>query len=227
VGETLKLKWEHVSADGVLTFIYTKTGKIRCVGGTPEIQAVLAALPRIHPYVFTNARTGRPYTREGMSATFRRAKRRAGIVIPGRAFHLLRHALATRLVAGHVDIKTVAAILGHSTPRMLLERYAHESEARKQAALAAHPGTVGHVLGTAGWAEEKVWSRTDEKTEEKVVDGRRLELPTSALRTRSARSRNPLNCHDLDSRFGVMSSRQDHAESGAILHSGAGRLSTN
>ena len=129
----------------------------------------MAALPRIHLYVFTNARTGRPYTREGMSATLRRAKERAGIVIPGRAFHLLRHALATRLVAGHVDIKTVAAILGHSTPRMLLERYAHESEARKQAALAAHPGTVGHILGTAGWAEQKAWTRTDEKIEEQLA----------------------------------------------------------
>jgi integrase len=53
-----------------------------------------------------------------MSATLRRAKERAGIVIPGRGFHLVRHALATRLVAGNVDIKTVAAILGHSTPRM-------------------------------------------------------------------------------------------------------------
>jgi hypothetical protein len=65
--------------------------------------------------------------------------------------------------------------------RVLLERYAHESEARKQA---AHPGTVGHIVGTAGRAEQKVWSGTDEKIEEKVVDGRRLELPTSALRTR-------------------------------------------
>src|SRR5229473_198789 len=29
----------------------------------------------------------------------------------------------------------------------------------------------------------KVWRQTDEKVEERVVDGRRLELPTSALRT--------------------------------------------
>jgi hypothetical protein len=54
----------------------------------------------------------------------------------------------------------------------------------KQAALAANPGAVGHVLGTPGWAEQKVWKGTDEKAEEIVVDGRRLELPTSALRTR-------------------------------------------
>jgi Phage integrase family len=99
----------------------------------------------------------------------------------------LRHALATPLVAGHVDIKTVAAILGHSTPRMLLERYAHESESRKQAAL-AHPGTVGHILDTAAWAEQKVWTPTAENLQEKVVDGRRLELLTSALRTRRSPS---------------------------------------
>jgi len=43
VGETLKLKWTDVSDDGVLTFVHTKSGKIRCVGGTAEIQAVLAA----------------------------------------------------------------------------------------------------------------------------------------------------------------------------------------
>src|SRR6266446_5856367 len=91
---------------------------------------------------------------------------------------------ATRLVAANVDIKTVSTILGHSTSRMLLERYAHESEARKRAALAAHPGTVGHVLGTPGWAEQKVWKQTADKIQEKVVDGARLELATSALRTR-------------------------------------------
>jgi len=78
---------------------------------------------------------------------------------------------------------TNSTILGHSTSRMLLERYAHESDARKQAVIAANPGTVGHVLGTPGWAEETVWRQSDEKNEEKVVDGRRLELPTSALRT--------------------------------------------
>jgi len=184
VGETLQLRWSDVSEDGVLTFVHTKSGKIRCVGGTPEIQAVLAALPRQYPHVFTNARTGKPYTRDGMGATLRRAKARASISGSGRAFHLLRHAVATRLVAGNVDVETVTAILGHSTSRMLLERYAHESDARKRAALAAHAGTVGHILGTAQWADAPAWKPTREVVQENLVDGRRLELPTSALRTR-------------------------------------------
>ena len=42
---------------------------------------------------------------------------------------------------------------------------------------------VGHILGTPGWAEQKVWRQTHEVVGEMVVDGRRLELPTSALRT--------------------------------------------
>jgi integrase len=184
VGETLALRWEDVSDEGVLTFLYTKTGKIRCVGGTEEIQAVLKVLPRTRAHVFASPRTGTPYTVDGLRSTLRRAIDRAGLDGRGVSFHTLRHSFATRLVAANVDIKTVSTILGHSTSRMLLERYAHESDARKQAAIAANPGTVGHILGTPGWAEETVWRQSDEKTEEKVVDGRRLELPTSALRTR-------------------------------------------
>jgi integrase len=186
VGETLALRWEDVSEDGVLTFLHTKTGKIRCVGGTEEIQTVLNALPRAHAHVFASPRTGKAYTGDGLRSMLRRALRRAHIDPSGVSFHTLRHTVATRLVAASVDIKTVSAILGHSTSRMLLERFAHESETRKQSALAAHPGTVGHILGTPGWAEQPVWKPTNELSEEKVVDGRRLELPTSALRTQAA-----------------------------------------
>ena len=177
------MKWQDVSDDGVLTFVHTKTGKIRSVGGTDEIRAVLDALPRTRAHVFANPRPGQPYTADGLRSMLRRAIARADAG-PGISFHTLRHSFATRSVAANVDIKTVSAILGHSTSRMLLEQYAHESETRKQAALAANPGAVGHVLGTPGWAEQKVWKATNELSEEKVVDGRRLELPTSALRTR-------------------------------------------
>jgi Phage integrase family len=95
----------------------------------------------------------------------RRALERAHINGPV-SFHTLRHSFATRLVAANVDIKTVSTILGHSTSRLLLERYAHEAESRKTAALAANPGAVGHIVGTPGWAEQKTWTPTDEKIEE-------------------------------------------------------------
>jgi len=114
VGETLALRWEDVSEDGVLTFLHTKTGKIRCVGGTEEIQAVLNALPRAHAQVFASPRTGKAYTGDGLRSMLRRALRRAHIDPSGVSFHTLRHT-----VAASVDIKTVSAILGRSTSRML------------------------------------------------------------------------------------------------------------
>ena len=73
----------------------------------------------------------------------RRAIRLAGIDGNGVMFHTLRHTVATRMVGANVDIKTVSAILGHSTSRMLLERYAHESETRKREALAANTAPLG------------------------------------------------------------------------------------
>jgi hypothetical protein len=65
--------------------------------------------------------------------------------------------IATRLVAANVDIKTVSAILGHSTSHLLLERHAHESE---QAALASNPVPLGtfwahRVGGAEGVARDR------------------------------------------------------------------------
>jgi integrase len=63
VDETLALTWDDISEDGVLTFRFTKTGKIRCGGGTDEIVEVLNALPRTHTHVFASPRTGTAYMR--------------------------------------------------------------------------------------------------------------------------------------------------------------------
>jgi integrase len=105
IGETLALRWQDVSDDGVLTFLHTKTGKIRCVGGTDEIKAVLEALPKTHPHVFASPRTGEPYTADGLRSMLRRAIERAGVDGRGVSFHTFRHSVATRLVAANVDIK--------------------------------------------------------------------------------------------------------------------------
>src|SRR5215813_13163748 len=149
------------------------------------IEAILA--PAEHP---AELGTNNSQTLHGgwLRTILRRAIERAHIDGRGVSFHTLRHSIASRLVAANVDIKTVSTILGHGTSRMLLERYAHESEARKRAAISAHTGAVGHILGTPGWEEQRVWRQTEEKIEEKLVDGRRLELPTSALRTRRSPS---------------------------------------
>lgn len=64
--------------------------------------------------------------------------RRAGITRRIRPYDL-RHAFATELIAGGVDIGTVAKLMGHSTPTMLLMHYQHVMDTQKRAAVEALP----------------------------------------------------------------------------------------
>ncbi|WP_299396024.1 site-specific integrase [uncultured Desulfovibrio sp.] len=66
------------------------------------------------------------------------ALRRAGISRRIRPYDL-RHAFATELIAGGVDIGTVAKLMGHSSPTMLLHHYQYVMDAQKRAAVEALP----------------------------------------------------------------------------------------
>lgn len=69
--------------------------------------------------------------------------RRAGITRRIRPYDL-RHAFATGLIAGGTDIGTVAKLMGHSGPAMLLTHYQHVMDTQKRAAVEALP-EIGHV----------------------------------------------------------------------------------
>ena len=71
------------------------------------------------------------------------ALRRAGITRRIRPYDL-RHAFATELIAGGVDIGTVAKLMGHSSPTMLLTHYQYVMDGQKRAAVEALPDFV-HV----------------------------------------------------------------------------------
>jgi Phage integrase family len=45
--------------------------------------------------------------------------------LQGVSFHSLRHAAASRLIAGGLDPVTVAAVLGHEDPTITLKIYSH------------------------------------------------------------------------------------------------------
>jgi hypothetical protein len=93
---------------------------------------VLAAQPRIHPWVFTNAKTEEPY--KSVRKVFEAAVGRAGIATRDITLHTLRHTALSRMIASGFDTFTVMSISGHSSTRML-ERYTHPTEARKVGAL--------------------------------------------------------------------------------------------
>lgn len=56
--------------------------------------------------------------------------------LSGAHFHTLRHTFATRLLELGVDVKTVSALLGHSSARTTLDFYAHSLSEQQRAAVA-------------------------------------------------------------------------------------------
>ena len=100
--------------------------------------------PAASDLVFTTAR-GTALNRARVSQALKRALARAGLPASVR-FHDLRHAAATEMLAGGVDVPTAAAILGHSRNSVTLDVYGHHRPERLAAAIAA--------LGRALRAEE-------------------------------------------------------------------------
>lgn len=71
------------------------------------------------------------------------ALRRAGITRRIRPYDL-RHAFATDLIAGGVDVGTVSKLMGHSSPTMILTHYQYVMDKQKRAAVEALPD-IGNV----------------------------------------------------------------------------------
>ena len=64
------------------------------------------------------------------------ALNRAGITRRIRPYDL-RHAFATDLIAGGVDVGTVLKLMGHSSPTMILTHYQYVMDRQKRAAVEA------------------------------------------------------------------------------------------
>ena len=94
--------------------------------------------------VFPNERGGiiekQNYHRRGWKPLLRRAGLPANTT-----FHALRHTFATHCLQQGIDIPTVQAWLGHSTPKMLLEVYAHYIPSHGEAQL----DQLGEIFGKA------------------------------------------------------------------------------
>ena len=84
-----------------------------------------------------------PWFPDSASRRFHRLCQQAGV--PGVRLHDLRHYVATRLLAGGIDVRTIAGRLGHRNAATTLNVYAHFlAEADREAAR-----QLGNVLSTA------------------------------------------------------------------------------
>lgn len=107
-GDLIKLAWNH-ERDGALGFLTSKRKRYVTIPITAECRALLAEIPRRGPIILTTGRTKRPWTTDGLRASFGDAKRKAGVV---RTFHDLRRNAATRLCEAGLDSGQVASIMG-------------------------------------------------------------------------------------------------------------------
>lgn len=153
VGEVCGLRWEDIDCEeGTLrvcrtvqrcaaggkggTFLMIgapKTTSARRVVPTPSfLLERLRALPGADGMGFIFARNGRATEPRTLQRRLEGSLRRAGI--RGAHFHTLRHTFATRLLELGADLKTISVLLGHRSPKITLELYAHATlEQRRRA----------------------------------------------------------------------------------------------
>lgn len=128
-GEIVPLHWGRIDLKNhVIVLGDTKNGDCRIVPLNEKAEAALRALP--HPI-----RGGRLFTfhnSNGLSAAFRRACKRAGIV--GLRFHDLRHEAASRFAAQGMDVTMLAKVMGWKSLQMAM-RYLNPTAAELVAAV--------------------------------------------------------------------------------------------
>ena len=119
IGEVLAVRWEHVDFEaGRLLLPDTKTGR-RHHGLPSAALAVLANLPRIGDWAFTNTGTA-PATYKYVRAQFAAAAKAAGL--EDARLHDLRRTVMTRAAAAGVGTHVLRDLLGHKTTAMA-DRY--------------------------------------------------------------------------------------------------------
>lgn len=134
-GEALGLRWADVDLNRrMLTVRHsydgrTKSGKHRTVPVPAPLAAILTAYRLADPWkgelCFLNERGEMFSPNAKLEVLFRRALERAKL--PRIRVHDLRHVFASHFVMGGGDIFTLQRILGHSTPQLTSDTYAHLS----------------------------------------------------------------------------------------------------
>lgn len=108
--DLIRLAWNHES-DGAFGYLTSKRSKFVTIPITPACRALLGSIERRGPIILTTSRGKRPWTADGLRASFSEACKQAGVK---RTFHDLRRTAATTLLAAGVEASQVAMIMGWS-----------------------------------------------------------------------------------------------------------------
>ena len=159
LGEVCGLKWSDIDFDkDIITVRRTvqriadshavqEGQKTRLVIGAPKSASSSRTLPipefittllkqfyeKSEPDGYVFGRNMSPADPRTLQRQFFKLTQRAGI--SSAHFHTLRHTFATRLLELKTDVKTVSALLGHSSARTTLDFYAHSLNEQQRAAV--------------------------------------------------------------------------------------------
>jgi integrase len=102
-GELLALRWVDIS-DTEMVFLENEERQGASDPDRAVDSGVLDECPEAgSPWVFTNPRTGKPFTVNGMAHVFARALKRARIASDDVTLHTLRHTALSRMIASGYD----------------------------------------------------------------------------------------------------------------------------
>ena len=125
-----------------LTDVLKTSASHRSIPAPPELMAYLRRIKSTATSITVlHTRAGKPVAPGMAGDAYSRFKS-----VSGLHPHRLRHTYATRLVESGMDIKEVQYLLGHSTPNMTLNIYAHYDRRTREAATALKVANVSFTL---------------------------------------------------------------------------------
>lgn len=151
IGELCALRWGHISLESRMLTVAATMQRVKSAGGgkSPGKTDIIIGVPksdtsaRVIPLMESAVEICRRWRQDDPEAfiltgsskrfveprtlQYRLNRYAAECGLEDMHFHALRHTFATRCVEVGFEIKSLSEILGHSSPRITLERYVHSS----------------------------------------------------------------------------------------------------
>jgi integrase/recombinase XerD len=147
----LALRRDVIEGRRDVLLVRGKGGRERLVPISEAARAALAEMAdetgQPSPWLFPGRNPRTPMTRQGLALLLKEVAVQAGIDPARLSPHVLRHSFATHLLAGGADLRSVQALLGHSSIATT-EIYTHLAAERLRRVVETH-----HPLGRAGNGE--------------------------------------------------------------------------